>query len=145
MADESPKDLVVAAASYSTAVRKRDPEVEIAKIKARRNRRNERILDACTHFADSEEELTRLSVKQQKIANFAKLPRKFVPYAITMAHERDLAQIRNDKRGPEVKLSLSISGDGNNTAVILPPRGPASEPGQVKVIDIDLAEKKDEE
>jgi hypothetical protein len=145
MADEPSKDLVAAAASYSTEVKKRDPEVEIARIKARRNRRNEKILDACTHFADSEEELRELTVKQQKIANFAKMPRKFVPYAITMAHERDLAQIRNDKRGPDVKLSLSISGNSGDTAVILPPMCPPPSPDSVKVIEIDLAENKDDE
>lgn len=141
-AGETPavEDIARADKYWSKAVKKRDPKAELERIRTKNQLRYARIVAAATHFADSDADLERLSERDRRIAMWAREDRRSVPFGIVMAHEKEIAAARADAKKPELNLSLSITGNGAQTAVVLPPMATSPDGENVKVVEVDATE-----
>jgi hypothetical protein len=120
------------------AALERDFEAETKPLAARLAHKHHEIVDAAQHFADDEEELAKLPPKARRIAEWSRLPKQELPYAIQMAHEFSLMRERRMQAMAPKKINLTIGQQNNNYGVSLPPRATTTAAENVVIVESEV-------
>lgn len=123
----------------------RDRVAEIGKMYEGIQRQAAKVVQGAAYFMYSDEELDemvaekRLTKRQAAVARAARTHRAHAPYGLQIMHEQAMVRARSHGEKPQVNVAINIA-----TGVQLPPPAPRADDSEVKIIDVDVTDGKEE-